>query len=163
MIKRGSLVIISKYTPVGGYLYYDLKFRSIYERNIIWNALSGLIKSEDIIFSIHNPDTADFEWIIYGSVIFGRRKGRKYYNFPRRNRIFMSVSQYNYLLYNSYDISMKVSSSSVNLLEMWYRLFMILEKYKFIPGTIRFSVNKSSDPRYRCCFKAITNPENLLG
>lgn len=161
MIKRGSLVIISKYTPVGCYLRYALKFRSIYERNIIWNALSELIKLEDAIFNIHNPDTASSGWIIHGSIIFGRRKGRKYYNFPRRNRIFMSIPQFNYLLHNSYDILMVVSS--VNLLEMQYRLFMILEKYKFIPGTIRYGVNKSSDPRYRCCFKAITNPENLLG
>ena len=141
MIKRGSLVVIFQYTPrEDGIELYGLKFRSLYERGIIWTALNESILG-GISFRIIEPGDTKFKQ---------RRKGRKYYNFPRRNRIFMSESQFSHLLYYSYDIMVEISNPDV-----WQKIFKILESFKFIPGTIRYGVNKSSDLRYRCCFKAI--------
>lgn len=142
--RKGSLVCVCYYSPrIDGRVKFRLVFQSVYERFIVWREI--LNTNELLRLGI-------FKLSPFNSIpqYLSRKRGRKYYIFPRRNRIFMSYKKY---LQFNYPIDILVPKINVERVNIIFN--HLLEIMKFIPGKLWTHVNYSSDVNYRCLFKAM--------
>ena len=148
MKQKWSLIYIIQYRPLrdeNGIITkhnYSFRFRSLYERCIIYNKLSN------------NIDVVKFFPGIYGignkSKKFNQKKGRRYYTLPRRNRLFLTAIQGKAF---NYTIDFFVEPDYLDSLTR--ELISIFKETKFIPGYL--SRERHTKSKYqRFCFKAIT-------
>ena len=145
IIRKGILVGLQYNNPFyeHGITYhnYVLRFRTLYERSVLWNEI---LKSDipDNLFKLGIKNCRRGKWFI-------RKKGRKFYILPRRNRVFMSEYQFRGYLYNKIYLTIPEDY----LFDFNKKFKKVLERAKMILGNPNYKTTKSKC-KLRYCFKA---------